>query len=94
MRRYAPRCPVVTPEVNACVLDGKAALKAANEKIRTSFGKKPPPAELLDWRLEWTAGFDGAAAQIGENERGYFARQGQNQEKIKRAFSRLEIALE
>ena len=77
-----------------CVSKGKDDVKSAFDEVRKEFGKRKPPDELIDWRVEWTAAFDAALPQVGDTERTYLQKVGDARRAADRATVKLEISME
>lgn len=81
-------------ELQECISKGKSEVKAAYDVAKASFSPQKAPAELAEWRLEWTAAFDTANPIDSDTERTYLQRIGVAKQKAERANAKLDIALE
>lgn len=77
-----------------CISKGKADVKTAYDVVKESYSPQKPPAELIEWRLEWTAAFDTANPIDSDTERTYLQRIGVAKQKAERANAKLDIAIE
>lgn len=77
-----------------CVSDGRDQVKAAHGEVKATFKKKPLPAELTEWRLEWMAVFDATDLKDGETEGAYMRKTVEARGKAERASNKFEIAVE
>lgn len=93
---YAAATKESKVEISAdqCIKEGKESVKKAFTDIQTKLGTRKAPAELADWRMEWTTAFDAARTQNTDTEASYIRRINEVKQKALRASTKLEIALE